>query len=132
MGQSYHGVPPWTPSTATYHDAMMEFAVLLLILGALALVVGPRLMARRGPRCEMAQGTLLVTGVSASKSGPDSSGRQSVTVTGVINGPNVNEHVVYQQLWVQAGGAPTTGQLIPVVYAPNNPDKWFFAPPVSP
>ncbi|MFN8070338.1 MAG: hypothetical protein U0R66_00765 [Mycobacterium sp.] len=110
---------------------MMEFAVLLLILGALALVVGPRLMARRGPRGQMVQGTLLVTGVSASKSGPDSSGQQSVTITGVINGPNVNEHVVYQQLFVDAGGAPTMGQLIPVVYAPNNPDKWFFAPSVE-
>ena len=79
----------------------------------------------------MVQGTLLVTGVSASKSGPDSSGQQSVTITGVINGPNVNEHVVYQQLFVDAGGAPTMGQLIPVVYAPNNPDKWFFAPSVE-
>ena len=23
---------------------------------------------------------------------------------------------------------PTMGQLFPVVYAPNNPDKWAFAP----
>lgn len=110
---------------------MMEFAVLLLILGGLALVAGPRLMARRGPRGQMVSGTLLVTGVSGSKSGPDNSGQQSVTIAGVINGPNVNEHVVYQQMSVDAGAWPTMGQLIPVVYAPNNPDKWFFAPPGS-
>lgn len=112
---------------------MVEFAVLLLIVGALALVIGPRLMGRRGPRGEMAQGTLLVTGVSASKSGADSSGRESVTITGVINGPTVNEHVVYQQLAVDAAtGRPSMGQLIPVVYSPKNPDKWFFAPAAPP
>lgn len=117
----------------SYHGGMVEFAVLLLILGALALVIGPRLMGRRGPRGEMAQGTLLVTGVSASKSGADSSGRESVTITGVINGPTVNEHVVYQQLFVDAAnGRPSMGQLIPVVYSPKNPDKWFIAPAAPP
>ena len=55
---------------------MMEFAVLLLILGALALVVGPRLMRRRGPRGEVAQGTLLVTGVSPR---PEAVGEEFVT-----------------------------------------------------
>lgn len=40
---------------------MWEFAVILLIVGALVLVVGPRFM-RRGPRGEVVQGTLLVTG----------------------------------------------------------------------
>ena len=40
--------------------------MLLLILGALApVVVGPA-DERRGPRDQMVQGTLLVTGVSAS------------------------------------------------------------------
>jgi hypothetical protein len=104
---------------------MMEFAVLLLILGALALVVGPRLMARRGPRGQMAQGNLLVTGISPR---PDAPGEHFVTITGVINGPNVDEHVVYQRMAVDASQWPVMGQLIPVVYAPGNPDKWFFAP----
>lgn len=108
---------------------MMEFAVLLLILGALALVVGPRLMARRGPRGQMVQGTLLVTGISPR---PDAPGEHFVTITGVINGPNVDEHVVYQRMAVDASQWPVMGQLIPVVYAPSNPDKWFFAPPVQP
>jgi hypothetical protein len=27
---------------------------------------------------------------------------------------------------------PTMGQLFPVVYAPNNPDKWAFAPSEPP
>ena len=100
--------------------------MLLLILGALALVVGPRLMGRRGPRGEMAQGTLLVTGVSPR---PDAVGEQFVTISGVITGPTVAEHVVYQRMAVDAGTWPAMGQLIPVVYSPKNPDKWFFAPP---
>lgn len=109
--------------------AMVEFAALLLILGALALVLGPRLMARRGPRGEMAQGTLLVTGVSPR---PEAPGEHFVTITGVITGPTVAEHVVYQRMAVDAGSWPTMGQLIPVVYSPKNPDKWFFAPAGQP
>lgn len=108
---------------------MMEFAVLLLILGALALVVGPRLMGRRGPRGEMAQGTLLVTGVSPR---PDAEGEQFVTISGVMTGPTVAEHVVYQRMSADVANWPTMGQLIPVVYSPKNPDKWFFAPPEPP
>ncbi|HTY29115.1 MAG TPA: hypothetical protein VMD51_13385 [Mycobacterium sp.] len=104
---------------------MWEFAALVLILGALALVLGPRLMNRRGPRGEMAQGTLLVTGVSPR---PDATGEQFVTISGVINGPTVNEHVVYQRMAVDVNSWPTMGQLIPVVYSPKNPDNWFFAP----
>ena len=107
---------------------MVEFATLALILGALALVLGPRLM-RRGPRGELAQGTLLVTGVSPR---PDVPGEQFVTISGVINGPTVNEHVVYQRMSVDTGNWPTMGQLIPVVYSPKNPDKWNFAPPQPP
>ncbi|WP_059021542.1 hypothetical protein [Mycobacterium sp. M26] len=103
---------------------MWEFAVLLLIVGALVLLLGPRLM-RRGPRGEMAQGTLLVTGVSPR---PDAEGEQFVTISGVINGPTVNEHVVYQRMAVDVNSWPTMGQLIPVVYSPKNPDNWFFAP----
>ena len=107
---------------------MVEFATLALILGALALVLGPRLM-RRGPRGELAQGTLLVTGVSPR---PDVPGEQFVTISGVINGPTVNEHVVYQRMSVDTDNWPTMGQLIPVVYSPKNPDKWNFAPPQPP
>jgi hypothetical protein len=106
--------------------AMMEFAVLLLIVGALALVVGPRLMGKRGPRGEMAQGTLLVTGVSPR---PDAEGEQFVTISGVMTGPTVNEHVVYQQMAVDTAAWPAIGQLMPVAYSPKNPDKWMFAPP---
>ncbi len=102
---------------------MYEFATVALILGALALVLGPRLM-RRGPRGEMAQGTLLITGVSPR---PDAGGEQFVTITGVINGPTVAEHVVYQRMCIDAANWPTMGQLIPVVYAPKNPDNWTFA-----
>ena len=104
---------------------MWEFAWLLLIIGALVLVLGPRIMRRRGPRGEMAPGTLLVTGVSPR---PDATGEQFVTISGVINGPTVDEHVVYQRLAVDVDSWPTMGQLMPVVYSPKNPDNWFFAP----
>ena len=108
---------------------MWEFAWLLLIIGALVLVLGPRIMRRRGPRGEMAPGTLLVTGVSPR---PDATGEQFVTISGVINGPTVDEHVVYQRLAVDVNAWPTMGQLMPVVYSPKNPDNWFFGPPDGP
>ena len=65
------------------------------------------------------QGNLLVTGVSPR---PDATGEQFVTITGVINGPTVNEHVVYQQLAIDVDHWPTMGQSgCPVVYAPQQP-----------
>ncbi len=72
------------------------------------------------------QGALLVTGVSTR---PDATGEQFVTITGVINGPTVNEHVVYQRIVVDVANWPSMGELIPVVYSPRNPDNWRFAPP---
>ena len=98
--------------------------MLLLLVGALVLVIGPRLRRRR-PGNDAATGTLLVTGVSPR---PDATGEQFVTITGVINGPTVNEHVVYQQMAVDVNDWPTMGQLLPVVYSPKNPDNWRFAP----
>ena len=67
-------------------------------------------------RGEMAHGTLLVTGVSPR---PDAAGEQFVTITGVINGPTVNEHVIYQRLAVDVDNWPTMGELFPVVYSPK-------------
>ncbi len=106
--------------------------MLVLLIGAIALIAAPWIMRRRGMRGGpggMAQGNLVVTGVSPR---PDETGRQFVTITGVINGPTVNEHVVYQRLEVDVNDWPTMGQLFPVVYAPNNPDKWAFAPSEPP
>lgn len=108
---------------------MWEFLVLVLLIGALVMIVGPRIRRGRGMGGELAHGTLVVTGVSPR---PDETGRQFVTITGVINGPTVNEHVVYQRLEVDVDEWPTMGQLFPVVYAPNNPDKWAFAPAAPP
>lgn len=104
---------------------MWEFALLLLLVGALVLIVVPRLRNRRGTPDAWQSGQLLVTGVSPR---PDATGEQFVTITGVINGPTVAEHVVYQQLAVDVDQWPTVGQLIPVVYSPKNPDNWRFAP----
>jgi hypothetical protein len=105
---------------------MWEFLVLVLLIGALVLLIGPRFMGRRGPGTDAAHGTLLVTGVSPR---PDETGQQFVTITGVINGPTVNEHVVYQRMAVDVNEWPTMGQLYPVVYSAKNPDNWSFGPP---
>ncbi len=103
--------------------------MLLLLIGAIVLLAAPWIMRRRGISGEQARGTLLVTGVSPR---PDATGEQFVTITGVINGPTVNEHVVYQQMAVDVDNWPTMGSLFPVVYSPKNPDNWRFAPPEPP
>ena len=95
-----------------------------MLLGAIAVVAAPWIR-RRMPRGETVAGTLLVTGVSPR---PDATGEQFVTITGVINGPTVNEHVIYQRMAVDVNNWPAMGQLIPVVYSPKNPDNWAFAP----
>lgn len=105
---------------------MWEFAVILLLVGALVLLARPMLMRRRGAPTDWPSGQLLVTGVSPRPT--DVTGPQYVTITGVINGPTVNEHVVYQRLEVDVDDWPTMGQLFPVVYSPKNPDNWRFAP----
>jgi hypothetical protein len=105
-----------------------EIGVLLLLIGALVLVAAPWIR-RRGPRGQLARGTLLLTGVSPR---PDATGEQFVTVTGVINGPTVDEHVVYQRYPVEVDHWPSMGDLIPVVYSPKNPDRWAIAPPEPP
>ena len=105
---------------------MWELLALLLIVGAIALIVVPRLR-KGGPRGGLAHGTLLVTGLSPRPA--DAVGEQFVTISGVINGPTVNEHVVYQRMVVDVNAWPTMGQLIPVLYSPKNPDNWSFAPP---
>lgn len=104
-----------------------EIAVVLLLIGAMVLLLGPRL--RRGPGAQAVEGTLLVTGVSPR---PDAEGEQFVTISGVINGPTVDEHVIYQRMAVDVNSWPTIGQLLPVSYSPKNPDNWrFSAPPVT-
>jgi hypothetical protein len=105
---------------------VLEFAVVLVLLGALAILAAPWIRRRRGVGSDWVQGQLLVTGVSPRPD--DLTGEQFVTITGVINGPTVNEHVVYQQLAVDVDQWPTMGQLFPVTYSPKNPDNWGFAP----
>ena len=99
--------------------------MLLLLVGVLAVLLAPRLI-RRGPRGDSLNGTLLVTGVSPR---PDATGEQYVTIAGVIDGPTVNEHAVYQRMAVNVDHWPTVGELMPVVYSQRNPDNWAFAPP---
>lgn len=99
-----------------------------MLVATLAVFLAPRFI-RRGPRGDAVHGTLLVTGVSPR---PDAAGEQYVTISGVINGPTVNEHVVYQQMAVDVNNWPTMGELFPVVYSPKNPDNWTFAPPEQP
>jgi len=105
-----------------------EFAFLILLTTILVAFLVPRFWHRR-PSGDDAAGTLLVTGVSPR---PDASGEQYVTIAGVINGPTINEHAVYQRMVVDVEQWPTIGQLMPVVYSPKNPDNWRFAPPEPP
>jgi hypothetical protein len=105
---------------------MWEIGTLLVLIGAIALVAAPWLRRRRPRAGDAVQGTLLVTGVSPR---PDATGEQFVTVTGVLNGPTVNEHVVYQRYAVNVDNWPSMGELFGVVYSAKNPDNWSFAPP---
>jgi hypothetical protein len=107
-----------------------ELGIILVIIGLMVVLLAPRIMRRRGVGSGWAQGTLLVTGVSPRPD--DLVGRQYVTITGVINGPTVNEHVVYQRLEVDVDNWPSMGELFPVMYSPRNPDNWAFAPQESP
>jgi hypothetical protein len=102
-----------------------EFGALLLLLAVLGVLLAQRFIPR-GPRGDRASGTLLVTGVSPR---PDALGEQFVTIAGVINGPTIDEHAVYQRMAVDVEHWPIVGQLMPVVYSPKNPDNWTFAPP---
>ena len=104
---------------------MWEFGLLLLLVAVLAVFLAQRFIPR-GPRGQLASGTLLVTGVSPR---PDATGEQYVTIAGVINGPTLNEYSVYQRMAVDADAWPTVGQTMPVLYSTKNPDNWKFAPP---
>jgi hypothetical protein len=112
----------------SYDGVVWEIGVLLLLVAILAVFLAPRFI-RRGPRAEPLSGTLLVTGVSPR---PDATGEQYVTITGVIDGPTVNEHNVYQRMAVNVDNWPRVGELMPVVYSQRNPDNWAFAPPEPP
>jgi hypothetical protein len=112
----------------SYHGVVWEIGVLLLVVAILAVFLAPRLI-RRGPRAAALNGTLLVTGVSPR---PDATGEQYVTIAGVIDGPTVNEHAVYQRMAVDVDNWPTVGELRAVVYSQRNPDNWSFALPEPP
>lgn len=107
---------------------MWEIFWIIVVIGAIAVLAAPWLR-RRGKPADAVNGTLLITGVSPK---PEAAGEQFVTVTGVINGPTVNEHVVYQRYAVDVEHWPSMGELIPVVYSPKNPDNWRVAPPEPP
>ncbi|GFG68761.1 hypothetical protein [Mycolicibacter senuensis] len=106
---------------------MWEIWALLLLLAILAVFVAPRFF-RPGPGSGAQQGTLLITGVSPR---PDALGTQYVTITGVITGPTVAEHEVYQRRAVDVDNWPTVGELLPVVYSPRNPDNWNLTEPAG-
>jgi hypothetical protein len=109
----------------SYHGVVWEIGAMLVLVTVLVLILAPRLI-RRGPRADALNGTLLITGVSPR---PDATGVQYVTISGVIDGPTVNEYSVYQRMAVNVEKWPTVGELKPVVYSQRNPDNWAFAPP---
>lgn len=91
----------------------------------LAVFLVPRFVPRR-TETDVVSGTLLVTGVSPR---PDADGEQYVTIAGVITGPTLDEHSVYERMVVDVAKWPSIGELIPVLYSPRNPDKWRMVPP---
>ncbi len=117
-----------------YHGLVREFDLLFPLAGLLVLLV-QRFLPRWRARGQLASGTLLVTGVSPR---PDASGKQYITIAGVINGPTFNsfgrlgpqtsEWAVYQRMVVDVDHWPTIGQRLPVVYSPKNPNNWRLAP----
>ena len=107
---------------------MWEFGLLLLLVAIVVGLLAQRFIPR-GPRGVPASGTLLVTGVSPR---PDAGGEQYVTIAGVLNGPTVSEHAVYQRMAVNVDAWPVLGQLFPVVYSTRNPDNWRIVPPEPP
>jgi hypothetical protein len=102
--------------------------MVLLLVTILTVFLAPRFI-RGGPRADALSGTLLITGVSPR---PEATGEQYVTITGVIDGPTVNDYTVYQRMAVNVDNWPAVGDLKPVVYSQRNPDKWAFAPPETP
>jgi hypothetical protein len=107
---------------------VFEILSLLFLVAVMVVFLAPRLL-RRGPRRDALSGTLLITGVSPR---PDAIGEQYVTISGVIDGPTLNEYSVYQRMAVDVDHWPTVGELRPVVYSERNPENWAFAPPVPP
>ncbi|MBB2991702.1 hypothetical protein FHR72_003187 [Mycolicibacterium iranicum] len=108
----------------SYHGGVVEFAMILLLVGALVLLARPLLRRRQGFGNDWVPGTLLITGVSPRPEGV--TGEQFVTIIGVINGPTVNEYTVYTRMAVDVNAWPTMGQLMEVMYSPRNPEKWGF------
>lgn len=96
----------------------------VVLVAFLAAFLAPRLMRQR-TSADAVNGTLLITGVSPR---PDATGEQFVTISGVIDGPTLNEYAVYQRMTVDVDDWPAVGELKAVVYSQRNPDKWAFAP----
>ena len=107
---------------------MWEILSVVVLAAFAAGFLVPRFF-RQGPGANALSGTLLITGVSPR---PDAVGEQIVTITGVIDGPTLNEYTVYQRMTADVEKWPTVGELKPVVYSERNPDKWAFAPPDAP
>lgn len=109
---------------------MWDFWALLLIIATIAVLAVP-LLRRRRPAGDSVPGTLLITGVSPRPDVPADEAEQYVTIAGVINGPTVSEHSVYQRMAIDVSAWPKMGELRPVLYSPRNPDNWYFTAPDS-
>jgi hypothetical protein len=109
----------------SYHGVVWEIGALLFLVALVVAFLAPRLF-RGGPRGDVLRGTLLITGVSPR---PDATGDQYVTITGVIDGPTINDYTVYQRMAINVDNWPHVGDLKPVVYSQRNPDKWALTSP---
>ncbi|MEU0506225.1 hypothetical protein [Nocardia sp. NPDC005998] len=106
---------------------MVEFAMLVIVGGALVAMVMIYLRGRSGFRVANPEsGTLYVTGVSPR---PDATGAQYVTITGNLTGPSVPGTVVYGRMAWDVNDWPAIGDLIPVVYPSGKPERWQLSRP---
>lgn len=106
---------------------MVQFAMLVIMVGALVAMVMMYLRGRSGFRLANPEaGTLYVTGVSPR---PDATGEQYVTITGNLTGPSVPSTVVYGRYAWNVDDWPAIGDLIPVIYPPGKPDRWQISHP---
>jgi hypothetical protein len=107
--------------------AMVQFGMLVIMVGALVAIVMLYLRGRNGVRLTNPEsGTLYVSGVSPR---PDATGEQYVTITGNLTGPSVPGTVVYGRLVWDVDNWPAIGDLIPVVYPAGKPERWQISHP---
>lgn len=108
-------------------DVLLELGMLVILVGALAGIVGLYLRGRRGVQLSDSEiGQIHLTGVSPP---PNAMGEQYVTLTGNLTGPSQPGTVAYGRFVWDVGNWPSIGDTFTVAYPPGKPEQWQIAPP---